>query len=165
MTLAYHMVSRVKPYVVMNWTAAPGSPIRYPNIQDLVIHQASNDGLTACTALSNTQCVVQGEDFHLCQKSPEAHFVFQALVNWANYLETLHNTLNDDATSLTPSTSALVKQFFTTQPSLNNLLVPVGIVSGIAGGISGFLGPVAVIAGAGAITNALIVNAGLNRVE
>lgn len=156
------MSVRVKPYVVMNWT---NGPTKFPDIQQIIIKLMGDDGVQSCDEITDPICEATGRSWPLCNQHPEAHFVFIALTNWANFLNKLHQTLLDSTVSLTALTGTLREQFYTPAEDPSRLLVPIGIVSGIAGAISGFYGPVAIVAGAGSIINAIITQAGLDQVE
>ena len=157
---------RVKPLVVMDWQQEYlDPPIRYPNIQDANLDWMGNDGVSTCHFIGDDACSPNGRDFNKCEENPEAHFLYIAFNNWNQYLQSIVDSFDVSTTSLTALTSTLRDQFFTPRGDPTELLVPVGVVSGIAGAISGFYGPVALVAGAGAIASAIIIQAGLDQVE
>lgn len=146
----------------MNWNL---NGIQATDIQSVVLYEASKEGLSKCNEISLPNCGGNGWDYGLCQKSPEAHFVWFAITNWANYFSKLHNAFTDSRVSLVAKTSNLVKEFYTPQTNPTNLILPVSIVSGFAAAISAAWPPAAVVAGAGGIINGALTQAGLNRAK
>jgi hypothetical protein len=136
-----------------------------PDIQSLMLAHAGNEGAEKCGSINVPKCSGTGYSYDLCKQQPEAHFVLWAIDNWANYLSAVQAEFNGATISLTALTSTLVKQFYTPQTDPTKLLVPVGIVSGIASGLSGFFGPAALIAGAGSIVSSILLQASLDKVE
>lgn len=143
----------------MNWDL---NGIQATDIQSVVLYEASKEGLSKCDEITDPNCGGNGWDYSLCQKSPEAHFVWFAITNWANYFNKLYNAFSSSTISLSGLTSTLVTQFYTPQTPPTNLILPVSIISGLAAGISAAWPPAALVAGAGGIINGALTQAGLN---
>ena len=146
----------------MNWNLYG---IQATDIQTVVLYEASKDGVAKCNEITNPSCSATGTDWNLCNKSPQAHFVWFAITNWANYFNKLYEAFSSSTISLTSLTSTLVKQFYTPQQDPTNLILPVSIVSGLAAALSSVWPPAAVAAGAGGIINGALTQAGLNKPE
>lgn len=157
---------RVKPYVVSDWqNGFHDPPIYFPSIQDINLRWMDYDGISTCHFVGDAGCSPNGRDFPKCTENPEAHFLYFAFFNWNQYLQSIIDSFDVSTTSLTALTSTLRLEFFVPRADPTRLLVPVNIVGGIAGAIAGFYGPVAIVAGAGSIASAFIIQAQLDRVE
>ncbi|KAL8671136.1 MAG: hypothetical protein Q9168_004351, partial [Polycauliona sp. 1 TL-2023] len=145
-----------------NWKSLDGSST-YRNIQDLVLELAGKEGVGECKEISNPNCGASGLDYGLCKQHPSVHFMYIALTNWANFLNKVYESFQSSTLSITALTSSLVNQFYTPQTDPKGLLVPIGIVNGLAGIISVAWGPIGLLGGIGAIAAAFITQAGLDR--
>lgn len=132
------------------------------DIQSLVLFVAGKEGLSKCDEITAPNCDGNGWDYSLCQMNPESHFVWAAITNWANYFNKLYNAFSSSTISLSGVTSTLVKQFYTPNVPPTNVLLPVGIVSGLAGAISVAFPPAGLVAGAGSIISGALTQAGLD---
>jgi hypothetical protein len=135
------------------------------NIQSIILTLMGSDGSEQCDEIIDPNCGGTGLDWNLCTKHPEAHFVFFAMTHWAHFLNKLQSTLTISTTSITSLTHDIVTQFYTAQSDPTKLIVPVSIVSGIAGALSAAFPPAAVVAGAGALANGILTQAALDRAK
>ena len=89
----------------------------------------------------------------------------KATTHWAQFLSKMQFSLTISHSAVEGLTSNIVKKFYTPQDNPQKLIVPVSIVSGIAGAISGVNPPAAVAAGAGSVANGILTQAGLDKPE
>ncbi|KAL8989841.1 MAG: hypothetical protein Q9169_008270 [Polycauliona sp. 2 TL-2023] len=144
------------------WKSLDGS-YTYRNIQDLILELAGKQGVGQCDEITNPNCGATGLDYSLCKQHPSVTFMWIALTNWANFLNKVYESFQSSTLSITALTSDLVEQFFTPQRDPRNLLIPVGIVNGLAGILAVAWGPIGIIGGIGAIFAAFITQAGFDR--
>ena len=153
---------RTKPWVVSNWNY---HGIQATDIQTVVLYEASKEGVSKCDEITDPNCSGTGWDYNLCTQSPQAHFVWFAITNWANYFNKLYEAFASSTISLTSLTSDLVSQFYTPQEDPSNLILPVSVVSGLAAALSVAWPPAAIAAGAGSVINGALTQAGLDKPE
>ncbi|KAL8826888.1 MAG: hypothetical protein Q9191_003523 [Dirinaria sp. TL-2023a] len=106
------------------------------DVQTVVPTKAGNEGAEKCDEILDPNCSGTGLDINLCRQYPEAHFLWFAISHWAHFMNKLHGTFDDSTISLKSLTSTLVKQFFIPQSDPSQLIMAVGILSGIAAAIS-----------------------------
>ena len=121
---------RVKPYVVDEWKY---DGLTFTDVQQIIIHEMDNDSVGKCEEIESPGCVDTGYDWDLCNKTPEAHFVFFAMVHWANYLNALMEVLQNAEIYLQGNSYNLVGQFFTPGEDLTDLIVAINVIAGVAG--------------------------------
>ena len=153
----------MKTYADNGWKRDDGTA--FPNIQSLARHLVDNEGTDPCSDIDGADCVGDKLHFDKCQRNPRAGFFYFAMAHWGQWLQLLHNKLTGDAVEIGFKTSTLVSEFFTPEQDPTTLLIPVSVINGIAGGISGFFGPAAVVAGAGTIATGFLTQAGLDKPE
>ena len=117
----------------MNWDL---NEIKASNIQIMIPIEVGNEGAKTYDKILDPNCFGIDLDINFYRQHSEAHFVWFAITHWAHFMNKLHDTFDDSTISLMSLIRILVKQFFTPQSDLSQLIMRVGILSGIAGVIS-----------------------------
>ncbi|KAG8530581.1 uncharacterized protein KY384_005084 [Bacidia gigantensis] len=146
-----------------NWKRTDGTP--FPTIQSLLLHMTGNNGNDPCYDLEAPQCSGSNLPFALCTSHPKAGFAWYGLAHWAEFLSLVHTRFGNNVESIGFRTSEFVTRFYTPVEDPTTLLIPLSVVNGIVGGISGFWGPLAIVGGLGTIGTGMITQAGLDKAD
>ncbi|KAG8531866.1 uncharacterized protein KY384_003502 [Bacidia gigantensis] len=154
--MSNYVLNTVNKYQSSNWNGAT-------DIQTVFLTEAGNEGVGKCDEITNPRCTETGADYGLCTQHPDAHFAWFAIINFANYLNKIHETLQNNLGLLTALASDTVKQFYTTRANPQKLIVPFSITGGIFAILSLIFPPAGLIAGGASIINGVITQAALDR--
>ncbi|KAL8744904.1 MAG: hypothetical protein Q9190_002909 [Brigantiaea leucoxantha] len=154
-------VNFTRPYTVLEWKYTfEGETI--PDIQSLILQEAG-EGKSKCDKIQEDSCSTDGYDRQQCLDHPELHFVWAGVVNFAHFLYDLYQGFLASTVSI--STGDFVQHFYHPQQDPTQLIVPISILSGIAGALSGTWPIFAIPAGAGAVINGALTQSGLDQAD